>query len=48
VHVLLNLEHTVSERLDRLLRALGDDPRVDREPKSRLLAARLEALRPAR
>jgi hypothetical protein len=48
VHVLLNIEQTVAERLDRLLRALVDDPRVDREPKSRLLASRLQAVRPAR
>jgi hypothetical protein len=48
VHVLLNLEHTVSERLDQLLRAIGTDPRIDTEPKSRLLAARLQALRPDR
>jgi hypothetical protein len=45
VQVLLNLEHPAAERLDRLLRALADDPRVAAEPKSRLLEARLEAVR---
>jgi hypothetical protein len=40
-HVLLNLEHTVSDRLDLLLRALAADPRLTAEPMSRLLEARL-------
>lgn len=48
VQVLLNLEHPAAERLDRLLRALADDPRVAAEPKSRLLGARLEAVRTGR
>lgn len=43
--VLLNLEHPAAERLDRLLAALASDPRIDAEPKSRLLAVRLQALR---
>lgn len=43
-HVLINLEHTVSDRLDVLLRALAADPRFAAEPKSRLLAARLASL----
>lgn len=43
--VILNLEHPAAERLDRLLAALASDPRIDAEPKSRLLAARLLALR---
>ena len=43
-HVLLNLEHTVANRLDVLLRALAADPRLGAEPKSRLLEARLAAL----
>ena len=43
-HVLLNLEHSVSDRLDVLLRALAADPRLAAEPKSRLLEARLAAL----
>lgn len=42
--VLLNLERPVAERLDRLLAALGPDPRLPGEPKSRLLAARCEAV----
>ena len=42
--VLLNLEHPAAERLDRLLAALAGDPRIDAEPKSRLLAGRLQAL----
>ncbi len=44
-HVILNLEHPTAERLDRLLRALVDDPRLAAEPKSRLLEARLRAAR---
>ena len=44
VQVLLNLEHSVAERLDRLLRALAADPRLAAEPKSRLLEARLAAV----
>ena len=43
-HVLLNLEHSVANRLDVLLRALAADPRLAAEPKSRLLAARLAAI----
>jgi len=43
-HVLLNLEHSVANRLDVLLRALAADPRVIAEPKSRLLAARLATI----
>jgi hypothetical protein len=39
-HVLLNLEHSVANRLDVLLRALAADPRLAAEPKSRLLEAR--------
>jgi len=42
--VLLNLEHSASDRLERLLRAIADDPRLAAEPKSRLLAARLRGL----
>ncbi len=43
-HVLLNLEHAPAERLDRLLVAMGADPRLVVEPKSRLLEDRLRAL----
>ncbi len=43
--VILNLEHSTAERLDRLLAVLATDSRIDAEPKSRLLAARLQALR---
>ncbi len=43
-HLLLNLEHGVAERLDKLLAALAADPRIESEPKSRLLEARLRAL----
>jgi len=43
-HVLLNLEHSVANRLDVLLRALVADPRLAAEPKSRLLAARLATI----
>lgn len=42
-HLLLNLEHGVAERLDKLLAALAADPRIESEPKSRLLEARLRA-----
>ena len=45
--VLLNLEHSVAERLDRLLAALAPDPRLETEPRSRLLDARLAAVRAA-
>jgi hypothetical protein len=41
--VLLNIEHTPAERLDRLLAALAADPRLAAEPKSRLLEERLRA-----
>lgn len=44
-HVLLNVEHPVAARLDRLLEAIGDDPRLAAEPKSRLLEKRLRGLR---
>jgi len=44
IQVLLNLEHPVAARLDVMLRVLAADPRVGAEPKSRLLAARLDAL----
>ena len=43
-HVLLNVEHTASDRLDVLLRALAADPRLAAEPKSRLLESRLAAI----
>jgi hypothetical protein len=43
-HVLLNVEHSVADRLDRLLQAIAADPRLASEPKSRLLAARLRAV----
>jgi hypothetical protein len=43
-HVLLNLEHSVAQRLDRLLAAIADDPRLPGEPKSRLLEMRLRSL----
>jgi hypothetical protein len=42
--ILLNLEHGPAERLEVLLGALAIDPRVEAEPKSRLLAKRLAAL----
>jgi hypothetical protein len=42
--VLLNLEHTAAERLDRLLAAIGGDPGIAAEPKSRLLEARLKKI----
>lgn len=43
-HILLNLEHSVAERLDRLLNAMAGDPRLPGEPKSRLLEMRLQSL----
>lgn len=43
-HVLLNLERPVAERLDRLLVALAPDARINDEPRSRLLEARLRAV----
>jgi hypothetical protein len=43
-HVLLNLEHGVAERLEKLLTAIAVDPRIESEPKSRLLEARLRSL----
>lgn len=43
-HVLLNLEHTAAERLDRLLAAIAADPGIAAEPKSRLLEARLKSV----
>ena len=45
-HVLLNLQHSTADRLDRLLRTLADDSRLSGEPMSRLLAARLKGLAP--
>ena len=39
--VILNLEHSAAERLDRLLGAIAADPGIAAEPKSRLLAGRL-------
>ncbi len=42
--VILNLEHPAAERLDRLLAAIIADPRLDGEPKSRLLEARLRTM----
>jgi hypothetical protein len=47
-HVILNIEQSVAARLDRLLLAIQGDPRVDDEPKSRLLARRLKAIGPER
>ena len=44
-HLLLNLEQPASARLEVMVRALVADPRVDQEPKSRLLASRLAAVR---
>lgn len=43
--VLLNLEQPAGERLDRLLHAIADDPRLAAEPKSRLLERRFRSLR---
>ena len=42
--ILLNLEQGPADRLDVLLQALAPDPRVESEPKSRLLVKRLAAL----
>jgi len=42
--ILLNLEHGPAARLEILLRTLASDPRVEPEPKSRLLAKRLAAI----
>lgn len=39
--VILNLEHAPAARLECLLEALREDPRLAAEPKSRLLAERL-------
>ncbi len=44
-HLLLNLEQAPAARLEVMLRTLAADARVDREPKSRLLATRLAAMR---
>lgn len=43
-HVLLNIEHPVVDRLERLLRILADDPASATQPRSRQLAARLDSL----
>ena len=43
-HLILNMEHSTSDRLDRLLAALAADPRTAAEPKSRLLEIRLARL----
>lgn len=43
--VILNIEQPPATRLERLLRALIDDPRLAAEPKSRLLERRLDTLR---
>lgn len=45
-HVLLNLGHPASERLDLLLRSMATDPRLAAEPKSLLLESRLRSLGP--
>lgn len=45
--VLLNVEQPVADRLERLLAALANDPRIAAEPRSRLLDSRLAALRAA-
>jgi hypothetical protein len=42
--ILLNLEGSAAERLAVLLAALTGDPRAAAQPKSRLLAARLQAM----
>jgi hypothetical protein len=42
--ILLNIEQGPADRLEVLLRSLAVDPRVEPEPKSRLLAKRLAAL----
>lgn len=44
-HILLNLEQPSADRLDVLLKSLAADPRVRDQPLSRLLRARLEAIR---
>jgi hypothetical protein len=46
-HLLLNVEQPPGDRLVVMLRALAADHRVDREPKSRLMATRLAAVREA-
>ncbi len=43
--LLVNLEQAPAQRLSVLVAALAEDPRVATEPKSRLLAARLAAVR---
>jgi hypothetical protein len=43
-HVLLNVEHSAADRLDRLLAAIAGDPRLAAEPKSRLMEKRLRAV----
>ncbi|MFN9367161.1 MAG: hypothetical protein ACK6CT_00115 [Planctomycetia bacterium] len=43
--IILNIEQPVGERLDRLLGAIAPDPRLEAEPRSRLLDARLAAVR---
>lgn len=43
-HILLNLEQPSSDRLDVLLRSLVTDPRVQAQPLSRLLRARLDTI----
>ncbi len=43
--MLVNLEQAPAQRLAVLVAALAEDPRVAAEPKSRLLAARLAAVR---
>lgn len=42
---LVNLEHGPAERLERLLHLLAGAPEVEKLPKSRLLASRIEAFR---
>ncbi|GEM_PF-1515338 len=44
-HLLVNIERTPADRLEIMLRALAADPRVDHEPKSKLMAGRLAAVR---
>lgn len=41
-HLILNLEHSAADRLDRLLTVLAGDPGIAAEPKSRLLESRLK------
>jgi hypothetical protein len=43
--ILLNLEQGPADRLEVLLRALAADQRTEAEPKSRLLAKRLAAIK---